>query len=342
MNSKLTFTTKAIALVLFLSAAAVNTLSAKLVVLNSNTTWSNITSGSGPGGVPNSTDDIQVFGTTGSGAVTLTIDVNAEAKSLQLGQVSQPRTGDVVINPGKIFNIYGNLDAQKPNNSKWNTVTFGSSTSQLNVYGINGAHYQTSPTTQTVNIVVPLPVDLISFNVNKLGNATAKLDFATAWEVNNRGFEVERSTNGVYWTNIGFVQGNGNANHIINYSFTTSLAGINSPVVYYRLKQVDFNGQFEYSAIRTIRLNNAAAKVESIYPNPAQNKVTVSLEGIAAGETATISIMDMAGKIVISAKQIAEEGNFSLDLNLDNLQRGNYIVNISSASVNSNAKLIKL
>ena len=168
------------------------------------------------------------------------------------------------------------------------------------------------------------------------------LDFSTAWEINNRGFEVERSTNGVYWSNIGFVAGNGNSTQVLNYTFPTSLAGINTPVVYYRLKQVDFNGQFEYSQVRTIRLSGAVAKAESIYPNPAMNKVSVSLSGIAAGEAVMVSVMDMTGKVVLTASQMAEEGSFTLDMNVENLQKGNYIVNISSQSTNFNSKLVKL
>ncbi|MGZ5302538.1 MAG: T9SS type A sorting domain-containing protein [Bacteroidia bacterium] len=188
---------------------------------------------------------------------------------------------------------------------------------------------------------VPLPVELISFTATKQSNEMAMLNFATAWEINNAGFEVERSTNGISWNNIGFVAGNGNSTEINNYAFPTSLANISAPVVYYRLKQVDFNGQFEYSATRTLRLSATAAAATSVYPNPATSRISVNLDGIAAGEMAKISVMDMSGKILISANQVVEEGNFTMDMNIDNLTKGNYIVNIASPSANYNTKLVK-
>jgi hypothetical protein len=108
------------------------------------------------------------------------------------------------------------------------------------------------------------------------------------------------------------------------------------------LKQVDFNGQFEYSQVRTIRLSGAVTKAESIYPNPAMNKVSISLGGVAAGETVLVSIMDMTGKVVMTANQMAADGNSALDMNVENLKKGNYIVNVSSQNSNYNTKLIKL
>ena len=210
--------------------------------------------------------------------------------------------------------------------------TFTGSVPYTIAVGDDAANFQTN---------VPLPVEFISFTATKQGADMAILNFSTAWEVNNAGFEVERSTNGISWNKVGFVPGNGNTSEVKNYAFATSLSNINSAVVYYRLKQVDFNGQFEYSATRTIRLSAAAAKATSVYPNPATNRISVSLEGVAAGEMAKIAVMDMSGKIIISANHLVEEGNFTLDMNLDQLTKGNYIVSISSPSSNFNTKLVK-
>jgi hypothetical protein len=204
------------------------------------------------------------------------------------------------------------------------------------------ALYSVGDATDPFAAAVPLPVELISFNANKVNDAQVRLDWSTAWEINNRGFEIERSTNGVYWTNIGFVEGNGNSNQLLNYTFPTSLAGINSSLVYYRLKQVDFNGKFEYSPVRTVRLNGAVAKVEGIYPNPAMNRISVNLGAVEAGNIAKVIIMDMTGKVIMASEQMIEAGNTALDMNIDNLNRGNYIVNISSATTSYNTKLIKL
>jgi hypothetical protein len=241
----------------------------------------------------------------------------------------------------------------EPNSTEWtllNTFTNETSNSQQNlavnkfqntdiykfaVGDVNGL--------SLLNNTVALPVELVSFDVNKINDAQAKLDWSTAWETNNRGFEIERSTNGVYWTNIGFVAGNGNSNQLLHYTFPTSLAGINSTSVYYRLKQVDFNGNFQYSPVRVTRLNAAVSGAEEIYPNPVINKFSIKLSAAEAGETVKVTILDMTGKIVLASEQvIVEVDNFTLNMNVDNLKKGNYIVNISSVTTSHNVKLVKL
>ncbi|MGZ5283409.1 MAG: T9SS type A sorting domain-containing protein [Bacteroidia bacterium] len=340
-NSKSNKLNLVAALVLIFSVFAASPVFAKKVIINTNTIWSAITTGSGIGGVPTKDDSVMVYGTNGSTTPVLTVNMAGEVEYLQLGQANTPRTGQITLNNGIVLKVYTHLDAQIPNNSKMNYVSFSNAASDLIVAGILGNHYQVLPSTRTVTINAALPVELISFTATKQSNEMVMLNFATAWEINNAGFEVERSTNGISWNNIGFVAGNGNATEINNYAFPTSLANISAPVVYYRLKQVDFNGQFEYSATRTLRLSATAAAATSVYPNPATSKISVSLEGIAAGEMAKISVMDMSGKILISANQVVEEGNFTMDMNIDNLTKGNYIVNIASPSANYNTKLVK-
>ncbi len=339
--------TLAVLVSLFLLSST-GSLQAKLVEIKASTKWSDIKTGSGTNGVPNKNDDIWVYNGDKKALVILTIDQNAEAASLKLGDFSgTPSTGGISISSGKTFDVFGTLDAPQPNNfggqGLYNTIYLNSG-SFLNVMGENNTHYSINgPGTYNNSWTgTPLPVDLISFSAVKQNNTTAVLNFATAWEINNAGFEVERSTNGVSWSKIGFVAGKGNSTEINNYTFSTSLVNVNTPVVYYRLKQVDFNGQFEYSATRTLRLNGAAATTANVYPNPATSKISVSLEGMAAGEMARITVMDMSGKAVISSNQIVQEGNFTMDMNIDNLKTGNYIINITSPSANFNTKLVKL
>ena len=241
-----------------------------------------------------------------------------------------------------VASIWASTSGTTPSNISATAPNYSQSTPTFNFPVANMAsEFAVGDGASQFGTSVPLPVEFISFTATKQGADMAMLNFSTAWEVNNAGFEVERSTNGISWNKIGFVPGHGNTTEIKNYAFETSLANVNSAVVYYRLKQIDFNGQFEYSATRTIRLSAAAAKAVSVYPNPATSRISVSLEGVAAGEMAKISVMDMSGKILISANQMVEEGNFTVDMNIDNLTKGNYIVNISSASANYNTKLVK-
>ena len=92
-----------------------------------------------------------------------------------------------------------------------------------------------------------LPVELISFTAIKL-NDEVKLNWQTATETNNYGFEIERSENNVNWEKIGFVAGNGNSNSPKEYSFTDDKLN-KSGKYYYRLKQLDIDGGFDYSNV---------------------------------------------------------------------------------------------
>ncbi|MGZ5302537.1 MAG: T9SS type A sorting domain-containing protein [Bacteroidia bacterium] len=293
---------------------------------------------------PGPQDDITVSGSNGYHEdAILVFDIDATLNSLTLGDGSNT-IGVIEINDG-ITVIVDTLDAIDPNTGNPNKISFVNAQNSSNpgrlYYNVLLGDSYNKTSTSPVYPITALPVEFISFTATKQSNEMAMLNFATAWEINNAGFEVERSTNGISWNNIGFVAGNGNATEINNYAFSTSLANISAPVVYYRLKQVDFNGQFEYSATRTMRLSATAAAATSVYPNPATSRISVNLDGVAAGEMAKITVMDMSGKIIISANQIVEEGNFTMDMNIDNLTKGNYIVNIASPSVNFNTKLVK-
>jgi hypothetical protein len=87
------------------------------------------------------------------------------------------------------------------------------------------------------------PVKLTSFTATAKA-ADAFLNWTTASEINNKGFDVERSVDGRTFESIGFVKGAGNSTRMLNYSLTDAKAFEKTPVMYYRLKQVDFDGNF--------------------------------------------------------------------------------------------------
>ncbi len=116
----------------------------------------------------------------------------------------------------------------------------------------------------------PLPVELIDFTAKK-DEKHVFLTWHTASENNNAGFEIQRSKDGRDWDVIGFAEGKGTTSSIAEYQFidTNPLNGIN----YYRLKQLDFDGGFEYSiVISVILLRDDNIQV---YPNPANNYVMI-------------------------------------------------------------------
>ena len=102
-----------------------------------------------------------------------------------------------------------------------------------------------------VTLSTPLPVELISFSGNIINEET-RLKWETATEINNSGFEIYSSNDGENWNYVSFVSGNGNSTQLNRYNFTDSY----NSGKYYRLKQIDYNGQFEFSDIITVSSNN--------------------------------------------------------------------------------------
>ena len=133
-----------------------------------------------------------------------------------------------------------------------------------------------------------LPVRLISFTGQQQGNAVL-LNWKTAGEENNAGFEIERSADARTFEKIGFVDGSGDVSEVRKYDFTDRKP---LPISYYRLKQVDIDGTFEYSSIISVK-NDPAMSV--IYPNPAQNELFVKNPG-ANNE---VSISNIDGKLLL-------------------------------------------
>ena len=195
-----------------------------------------------------------------------------------------------------------------------------------------------------------LPVKLISF-AGSIENKISYLTWATSSEINNKGFEVERSLNGVDFENVGYVKGNGNSNAINNYVFNDNLSTINQlPIaigittIYYRLKQLDFDGNFEYSntivvkEIEGIEFENNIV----ISPNPFNNElqVTYSLQNANA---VNLVFIDAVGRQVLNKTIQSVKGTNNVTINdLELLKAGVYFARIESDGlVSKSIKMVK-
>ncbi len=176
-----------------------------------------------------------------------------------------------------------------------------------------------------------LPVELIKFEA-LLNNEKVDLLWATASEVNNKEFEIEKSENGADWTKIGKVVGKGNSQDIVNYKFTDAQPA-NVNVIYYRLKQIDFDGKFEYSFVRSINLKGTIEKISSVYPNPANQFINVKVE---KGDNFNITIVSQAGQIKLN--QVMSAPVETIDLST--FTNGIYFVNIEKGSIKETHKVI--
>lgn len=144
-----------------------------------------------------------------------------------------------------------------------------------------------------------LPVELVSFEVAWLQKGkSVSLEWETASEVDNDYFLIERMEHGKDFYPIGKVEGSGNSIHLRSYHFIDEAIG-GKKLVYYRLKQVDFDGSYAYSPIRVLR-SEEEALVSSLklFPNPATHTLNWSIEGNLADFEPKAYVLDARGKII--------------------------------------------
>jgi hypothetical protein len=170
-----------------------------------------------------------------------------------------------------------------------------------------------------------LPVELIDFTARE-NDQTVILQWRTASELNNHGFQAQRSTDGKKWQNLAFLLGHGTTHEEQSYTYTDErpLPGLN----YYRLRQEDFDGQFEYSQIVSIKMRNGGSGIR-LFPNPATHSVTLALETDYDGE-ATLTLHDITGKRVRTQVLPLEGGTFRSSIELAGLPAGVYLAEVQA------------
>ncbi|RLD43300.1 MAG: hypothetical protein DRI86_10240 [Bacteroidetes bacterium] len=140
------------------------------------------------------------------------------------------------------------------------------------------------------NVNNPLPIELLSFDLLNIENKV-QLNWSTASELNNSGFEIQRSMNIEEWEVLGFVEGAGISNSTKTYSFIDK-----TPLVanYYRLKQIDFDGAFVFSPTRYINIDRSNSI--SLYPNPTTQSISIS--GVDPDRVSKIYLFNNMGKLI--------------------------------------------
>jgi|GEM_PF-5963714 len=166
------------------------------------------------------------------------------------------------------------------------------------------------------NLEPPLPIELLEFKA-AMFNSEVRLAWTTTQEAANKGFDVQKSTNGKTWSRLIWINGAGNSNAFVEYSAVDYLpfAGTN----YYRLCQYDLDGGFNYSPIVTITTKNRTEGLKA-YPNPASS--TLYVEG---NNNSAITIMNLEGVILI---QHLPDNDNSIDISM--LPQGVYFMRNSS------------
>ncbi len=194
----------------------------------------------------------------------------------------------------------------------------------------------------SVSSVNVLPVKWLGFNATKINENLVQLNWSTAAEVNNKGFEIETSFNGVDFKNIGFVNGVGNSNKKSNYTFNDNNASISNTGIYYRLKQFDFDGAFNYSNIIKVNTNNNLfEETVEVSPNPFVNEINIKLNTLASNNV-KIQIYNVDGKLEVERNYLVNVGLNNIELNdISNLPKGLYVLKVNQNGVSKSFKLIK-
>ena len=187
-----------------------------------------------------------------------------------------------------------------------------------------------------------LPVELSSFSASVAGSHV-KLRWETATEVNNYGFEVERKVGGLQSTvgnyeKVGFVNGNGNSNSPKNYSFEDK--NVSAGKYSYRLKQIDNDGQFEYS--KSIEVEFGTPKkfeLSQNYPNPFNPTTTIRFD-IPEPSNVKLTLFNILGQeIKTLVNEFKESGIHTLNFDASDLNSGMYIYKLEAGSFTQTRKM---
>lgn len=170
----------------------------------------------------------------------------------------------------------------------------------------------------------PLPVTLVGFTAKRQENSV-KIDWQTSAESNNKGFGIERKHEDGNWENIGFVEGHRSTKESSAYYLLDErpLPGMN----YYRLRQLDFNGDAEFSRIVGVEI--AREKVLRIYPNPTTGIITIE------GAQSNVKIMDILGRPVMNGNIINQK------IDISHLPGGLYMLSVFSENKEKSVPIVK-
>ncbi|QQS35024.1 MAG: T9SS type A sorting domain-containing protein [Ignavibacteriales bacterium] len=188
-----------------------------------------------------------------------------------------------------------------------------------------------------------VPVELTSFTA-QAGSGEVTLNWSTASELNNLGFEIQRRTvtgeQTGEWTMVGFKEGHGTTSEAQNYTYSDDVRDINADAVVYRLKQIDFNGNYEYSP--EVLVDNLVPLVyglEQNYPNPF-NPSTVIKYNLPSENYVSLKVYNTLGQEVATlVNEIMGAGSHEVSFNAKDLSSGIYYYTLRVSESNGNEKV---
>jgi len=181
----------------------------------------------------------------------------------------------------------------------------------------------------------PLPVQLCSFT-SSVSDRDVTLRWQTTNEVNNYGFDIERKPENCNWEKVGFVKGSGTVTTSSNYTFSDK--NLNTGSYSYRLKQTDFNGNYEYHSLsNTIEIQTPKKyEISRCYPNPSNPVVNINYK-LPEASNVTIKIYDILGREMKTLiNEIQNAGYYTTKFDGSSYSSGIYYFGISTKSNSNN------
>jgi len=188
-----------------------------------------------------------------------------------------------------------------------------------------------------------VPVEMLTFTAS-VRNSQIQLLWSTASELNNRGFEIERSVNDASnFSTVGFVDGKGNSTEINYYSFNDNPKVSGANQLYYRLKQIDFDGTSTYSNIVNVTYDVPAEFVlNQNYPNPFNPATTISYF-VPKESFVSLKVYDFLGREVTTlVNEMKSTGSYEFSFDASNLPSGTYFCIMSADGFSKTTKMVLL
>lgn len=186
----------------------------------------------------------------------------------------------------------------------------------------------------------PQPVELLSFSYSLSGN-NVLLKWITSIEINNSGFEVQRKNNAQdQWQVLGFINGNNNSTNVHEYSYSDN--NLNTGTYSYRLKQIDFNGNFEYlNLYESVFIGNPVSiQLFQNYPNPFNPNTKISFQLPTSGNI-ELSVYDIKGMMIENILNGEfNEGYYNINFSAENLPSGIYFYRLNFNGNSVSKKMI--
>ncbi len=300
-----------------------------------------------PGGGNNKSDDMKITISPGAGPFMVTTENTSvkwngnETKTITWDVANSDAapvnctTVNILLSTdgGQTFSIPLALDVANDGTQDITVPNINTNFARIKVESVDNIFFDINDA--DFEIDATLPVTWLSFTAQKLNDVSVSLKWSTVNEQNNQYFDVERSTDGVNFTSFAKVNAGNHPAQVQQYGLNDykAVAGIN----FYRLKQVDADGKFSYSAIAKVILpgDGAAWRMQ---PNPATSATTIF--AVKALKNVTITLTNASGKTVFTDKRVQVNAGDQVIIPVSNFAKGIYFVHVNVDGNTSTQKLV--